>query len=49
MGGEYNTNWRDEKCINNFGWKSRPPERPRREWEDNIRLDFREVGWEGVD
>jgi hypothetical protein len=21
----------------------------RRRWEDNIRTDFREVGWEGVD
>jgi hypothetical protein len=23
--------------------------RPRRRWEDNIRIDRREVGWEGVD
>jgi hypothetical protein len=23
--------------------------RPRRVWEDNIRMDFREIGWEGVD
>jgi hypothetical protein len=23
--------------------------RPRRRWEDNIRLNFREIGWEGVD
>jgi hypothetical protein len=25
----------------------RPLERPRRRWEDNIRVDLREVGWEG--
>jgi hypothetical protein len=23
--------------------------RPRRRWEDNIRLDLREIGWEGVE
>jgi len=23
--------------------------RPRRKWEDNIRLDLGEIGWEGVD
>jgi hypothetical protein len=23
--------------------------RPRRRWEDNIRIDLREIGWEGVD
>jgi hypothetical protein len=23
--------------------------RPRYRWEDNIRIDFREIGWEGVD
>jgi hypothetical protein len=23
--------------------------RPRRRWEDNIRMDLREIGWEGVD
>jgi hypothetical protein len=27
----------------------RPFGRPRRRWEDNIRLDLREIGWEGVD
>ena len=24
---------------------NRPLERPRRGWEDNIEMDFREVGW----
>jgi ribosome biogenesis protein Nip4 len=23
--------------------------RPRRRWEDNIRMDLRAIGWEGVD
>jgi hypothetical protein len=27
----------------------RPLERPRRRWEDNIKMDLREVGWEGAD
>ena len=27
----------------------RPLERPRRRWEDNIRMDLREVGCGGVD
>jgi hypothetical protein len=27
----------------------RPLGRPRRRWEDNIRMDVREIGWEGVD
>jgi hypothetical protein len=27
----------------------RPLERPRRRWEDNIKMDLREVGWGGAD
>jgi hypothetical protein len=27
----------------------RPLERPRRRWEDNIRMDLREIGWGGMD
>jgi hypothetical protein len=27
----------------------RPLARPRRRWEDNIKMDLREVGWGGVD
>jgi hypothetical protein len=29
--------------------RRRPLGRPRRRWEDNIRMDLREIGWEGVD
>jgi hypothetical protein len=27
----------------------RPLERPRRRWVDNIKMDLREIGWEGMD
>jgi hypothetical protein len=27
----------------------RPLGRPRRRWEDNIKMDLREIGWGGVD
>jgi hypothetical protein len=27
----------------------RPLGRPRRRWEDNIRIDLREIGWRGMD
>jgi hypothetical protein len=27
----------------------RPLERPRRRWLDNIKMDFREIGWDDVD
>jgi hypothetical protein len=27
----------------------RPLGRPRQRWEDNIRMDLREIGWEGMD
>jgi hypothetical protein len=26
---------------------NRPPERPRRRWEDGIKMDLREIGWGG--
>ena len=28
--------------------RRRPPGRPRRRWEDNIKMDLREVGWWGI-
>ena len=27
--------------------RRRPLARPRRRWEDNIKMDFRKAGWEG--
>jgi hypothetical protein len=39
----------DDKCLQNFGRKmKRPLERPTRRWEDNIKMDVRERGSEGV-
>jgi hypothetical protein len=26
-----------------------PLERPRRRWVDNIKIDLREIGWDGID
>jgi hypothetical protein len=26
----------------------RPLERPRRKWEDNIKMNLREIGWGGI-
>jgi hypothetical protein len=28
---------------------TRPLGRPRRRWVDNIKMDLREIGWDGVD
>jgi hypothetical protein len=29
--------------------RKRPLGRPRRRWEDNIKMDIKEVGWGGLD
>jgi hypothetical protein len=29
--------------------RSRPVGRPRRRWVDNIKMDLRDTGWDGVD
>jgi hypothetical protein len=29
--------------------EERPQERPRRGWDDNIKMDLREMGWGGMD
>jgi hypothetical protein len=43
---------RGEKSVQGFGGRlegKRPHERPRYRWEDGIKMDFREIGWEGVE
>ena len=38
----------EERCTQDFGGETRGKEllgRPRRRWEDNIKLDLQEVGW----
>jgi hypothetical protein len=41
-----------EECIQGFDGKpeeKRPLERPRRIWEDGIRMDLRQFSWGSVD
>jgi hypothetical protein len=43
---------RGEKRVQGFGVKAqrkKPLERPRRRWEEGIKMYFREIGWEGVE
>jgi len=53
MGGACSKHRRNEKCIQNFGRKIRREETTRktgRRWEDNIRMDLREMSgnvWAG--
>jgi len=52
MSGACSTYGGGEKCVQGFGGKPegrRPLGRPRRRWEDNIRMDLREVGCGCVD
>jgi hypothetical protein len=44
-----------EECVQGFDGKARRKEttwtlgRPRRRWEDGIRMDLRDIGWGSVD
>ena len=47
MGGACGTYGGGERCAKGFGGKpgvKRPLGRPRRRWEDNIKMDLQEVG-----
>jgi len=47
MGRACSTHGEDGKCIENIYRKPegrRPLRRPRHRWEDNIRMDLREIG-----
>jgi hypothetical protein len=52
MDGACGTYGGRERCAQGVGWGKpegkRPLGRPRRRWEDNIRMDLQEVGWGGV-
>jgi hypothetical protein len=52
MGGSCSTHGRDEICIKILVGKpeeKRPIGTRGRRWEDNIRMDLMDMGWEGVD
>jgi len=42
----------EERCMPDFWWgepeEKRPLERPRRRWENNIKMDLQEVGCRGM-
>jgi len=41
---------RGERCLQDFDWEARkrPLGRPRHRWEDNIKMDLKEIGIEGA-
>ena len=50
MGGKCNTYGGEERCIQGLVGKPKRKGtlgRPRHRWEDNIRMDLKEVGWSG--
>jgi hypothetical protein len=53
MGGACGTHGRGEKRAQNVlvgkSEVKRPLGRPRRRWEDGVRMDLREIGWAAVD
>jgi hypothetical protein len=52
MGGAYSTNGGKRNAYRILVGKpegKRPLGRPKRRWVDNIKIDLRETGWDGVD
>jgi hypothetical protein len=48
IGGACSTFGVEKRCIQGFGMETlerRSFGRPRRRWEDNIKMDLRDVGW----
>jgi hypothetical protein len=51
MGGACSAHGEDEKCVQNLDGKpegTRIFGRPKR-WKDNIKMELREIGYQGVD
>jgi hypothetical protein len=48
VGGTCGTHGGGERCLQSFDSEVRREGRPRRRWEDNIKLDFREIGIDGA-
>jgi hypothetical protein len=49
MGGTCGTHGIGEEIVQGKPEVKRPLERPRRRWEDGIRMDLRETGWRSVE
>ena len=52
MGGACSAYGGEERRIQGFGeetWRKETPGRPRRRWEDNIKMDLQEVGCGSMD
>jgi hypothetical protein len=52
MGGAYSTDGEKTNAYRILVGKpkgKRPLGKPRRRWVDNIKMDLREIGWDGVD
>jgi hypothetical protein len=52
MGRAYSTNGEKRNAYRLLVGKpeeKRPLRRPRRRWVDNIKMDLREIGWDGLD
>jgi hypothetical protein len=51
MGGACNAHGGDEKWVQNFGWKywrEMTIWKTKYEWQDNFKMDLREIGFGGV-
>jgi hypothetical protein len=51
MGRICSTNRSEEECIQHIGGKpqgKKPLVTPSRRWGDNIKMDHREMGWDGL-
>jgi hypothetical protein len=42
-------NWNAYRILVDMPEGKRPLGRPRRRWVHNIKMDLREIGWDGVD
>jgi hypothetical protein len=49
MGRTCSTHGGEEECIQSFGGETIREETIRRRWEDNIKMDFIEIRWDGTD
>jgi hypothetical protein len=49
MGGACGTPGRDVCILVGKLERKKPLGRPRLRWEDHIRIDLRDIGWEGMD